>query len=102
MSILHPEDKDAEIKVDRIYRINEGIEEYLYQAYIVTKFLIQQFQGDIKLTVDQADALVKDATNITDRLRKKRQAFKNKDFPRTLWPKTQPISYYFHKSLSNF
>ncbi|EYC12792.1 hypothetical protein Y032_0045g1090 [Ancylostoma ceylanicum] len=79
------------IKTDKIQEKGDSIEE-INENSTIGELL---YQGDIVLTNKQAQEIVDDIES-DDEGREKRQAFRNRNYPRTLWSKG--VYYHFHSN----
>ncbi|WKY09012.1 hypothetical protein Q1695_001848 [Nippostrongylus brasiliensis] len=79
-------------KVDKVQPGGDNIDEINLNAGVGEAF----YQGDIALTREQADEIVE---GITDDGRPKRQAFRDKRYPKTIWP-NRKVPYFFDESAS--
>ncbi|RCN39289.1 astacin [Ancylostoma caninum] len=77
------------IKKDKVQEKGDSIEEINENSKIGELL----YQGDIVLTNKQAEEIVQDIES-SDSDREKRQAFRDKNYPKTLWSKG--VYYYFH------
>ncbi|WKY09017.1 hypothetical protein Q1695_001849 [Nippostrongylus brasiliensis] len=79
-------------KVDKVQPEGDDIDEINLNAGVGEAF----YQGDIALTKEQADEIVE---GIAEDGRSKRQAFRDKRYPQTTWPKRE-VPYFFDDSAS--
>ncbi|KIH63606.1 astacin [Ancylostoma duodenale] len=79
------------VKKDRIQEKGDSIEE-INENSDIGELL---YQGDIVLTHQQAQEIVEDIEGDKED-RAKRQAFRNRNYPRTLW--SNGVYYYFHRN----
>uniref|UniRef100_A0A7I4Y550 Zinc metalloproteinase n=1 Tax=Haemonchus contortus TaxID=6289 RepID=A0A7I4Y550_HAECO len=79
------------IKNDKVAEKGDSIEEINDNSHIAEDL----YQGDVVLTMAQADEIAEGIEDLADGVnRTKRQAFKDRRYPQTLW--SEGVSYYFH------
>nr|CDJ81173.1 Peptidase M12A domain containing protein [Haemonchus contortus] len=79
------------IKNDKVAEKGDSIEEINDNSHIAEDL----YQGDVVLTMAQADEIAEGIEELADGVnRTKRQAFKDRRYPQTLW--SEGVSYYFH------
>ncbi|VDP27855.1 unnamed protein product [Heligmosomoides polygyrus] len=81
------------IKKDRIQTVGDSIDEINLNTNVGELL----YQGDIVLTQTQADEITDDIEEEASG-RAKRQAFRDKNYPRTIWQ--NGVYYYFHSNAS--
>nr|CDJ97519.1 Peptidase M12A domain containing protein [Haemonchus contortus] len=79
------------IKNDHVREMGDSVDEINENSHVIGDL----YQGDVVLTVDQAKEIIEGIEEQASGVnRKKRQAFKDRRYPKTIW--SEGVSYYFH------
>uniref|UniRef100_A0A0N4W6B3 Zinc metalloproteinase n=1 Tax=Haemonchus placei TaxID=6290 RepID=A0A0N4W6B3_HAEPC len=87
--------KTLQLTKEQLKSLKERLKVSFYTYSIILNVSGDLYQGDVVLTVEQAQEII---GGIEDQVsggnRTKRQAFKDRRYPKTLW--SEGVSYYFH------
>ncbi|XGW12857.1 hypothetical protein V3C99_013477 [Haemonchus contortus] len=83
------------IKNDHVREMGDSVDEINENSHVIGDL----YQGDVVLTVDQAKEIIEGIEEQASGVnRTKRQAFKDRRYPKTIW--SEGVSYYFHSLAS--